>query len=66
MIKSTTTKATYRGIDIIVISDSEGHGTRYACTNNSGRLKALVQWFGTQGEALAHERELIDTFPGAR
>jgi hypothetical protein len=60
MIKATTTKATYKGIDIIVISESEGHGTRYACTNNSRRLKGTMKWFGTQGEALANEREVID------
>ena len=60
MIKSTTTKATYRGVDIIVISENNGHGTLYACTNNSGRPKVLASWFGTQGEALAYEREVID------
>jgi hypothetical protein len=62
MIKSTTTKATYRGVDIIVISENVGHGTKYACTNSSSQPKALVKWFGTQGEALAYERDVIDTF----
>ena len=61
MIKSTTTKATYKGIDIIVISENNGHGTKYACTNSSGRPKGLECWFGTQSEALANEREVIDT-----
>jgi len=61
MIKSTTTKATYKGVDIIVISENSGHGTKYACTNSTGRPKALAIWFGTQGEALANEREVIDT-----
>lgn len=61
MIKSTTTKATYKGVDIIVISENNGHGTKYACTNSSGRRRDLESWFGTQREALANEREVIDT-----
>jgi hypothetical protein len=60
VIKATTTKATYRGVDIIVISENNGHGTLYACTNNSGRPKGLLSWFATQGEALANERATID------
>ena len=61
VIKATTTKATYRGVDIIVLSENNGHGTMYACTNNSGRPKTLLSWFATQGEALANERDMIDT-----
>jgi hypothetical protein len=60
MIKTTTTKATYRGIEIAVMSDSSGHGTTYSCTNNSGRPKLVEKWFATQGEAIASERHEID------
>lgn len=60
MIKTTTTKATYRGIQIVVISDHNGHGTTFACTNNSGKRRAEEKWFSTQGEAIANERNEID------
>lgn len=60
MIKVTTTKATYRGIEIVVLSDNSGHGTTYSCTNNSGRSKITEKWFATQGEAIANERYEID------
>ncbi|MBP1648799.1 MAG: hypothetical protein H6Q30_2244 [Bacteroidetes bacterium] len=62
MIKATTTKATYRGIDIIVISSNDGHGTTYSCTNNSGRPRLPAKWFSTQAEALANEKEEINLF----
>jgi len=60
MIKTTTTKATYRGIAIKVMSDNNGHGTTYSCSNNSGTPKMLEKWFATQGEAIANERHEID------
>jgi hypothetical protein len=60
MRKVTTTKATYRGIEIMVVSENSGHGTTYSCTNNSGRPKILERWFATQGEAIANERHEID------
>ncbi len=60
MIKTTTTKATYRGIEIRVMSENSGHGTTYSCTNNSGRLKMSEKWFATQGEAIANERNELD------
>ena len=60
MIKKTTTGATYRGVEIIVMSDNGGHGTKYSCTNNSGKLKVAEKWFPTQGEALANEKQEID------
>jgi hypothetical protein len=60
MIKTTTTKATYRGVQIMVMSDSDGHGTTYSCTNNSGRAKAVEAWFSTQAEAIANEKREID------
>jgi hypothetical protein len=60
MIKTTTTKATYRGVEIKVLSENSGHGTTYSCTNNSGKPKMPEQWFSTQGEAIANERNVID------
>lgn len=60
MKKATTTKATHRGIDIVVMSENIGHGTSYSCTNNSGRPKTREKWFATQGEAIANERHEID------
>jgi hypothetical protein len=60
MIKVTTTKATHRGIEIKVISENNGHGTTYSCTNGTGKPKIMVKWFPTQGEAIAREREEID------
>ena len=64
MIKTTTTKATYRGIQIMVVSDNSGHGTTYSCTNNSGRPKMIEKWFATQGEAIVNERHEIDVVLG--
>ena len=60
MIKTTTTKATYKGIEIRVVSDISGHGTTYSCTKNSGKPKMFEKWFATQGEAIANERQEID------
>jgi hypothetical protein len=60
MIKPTTTKATHRGIEIMVIAENSGHGTTYSCTNNSGMPKLTEEWFATQGEAIANERRTID------
>ena len=60
MIKTTTTKATHRGIEINVLSESNGHVTMYSCTNSTGRNKVIPRWFATQGEAIAKEREEID------
>jgi hypothetical protein len=62
MIKATTTKATHKGVEIVVMSDYDGYGTKYSCTNNSGRMKMLPKWFSTQGEAIANERQEIDSF----
>lgn len=62
MIKTTTTKATYRGIEITVLSENIGHGTKYSCINNSGRPRNREKWFSTQGEAIADERNEIDAF----
>jgi hypothetical protein len=60
MIKTTTTKATHRGVAIAVMSDNTGNGTVYSCTNESGKPKVIVKWFATQGEAIANERNEID------
>jgi len=60
MIKVTTTKATHRGIEIAVLSKRGEHGTTYSCTNNTGKPKAMVIWFASQGEAIANERHEID------
>ena len=60
MIKVTTTKGMHRGIEIRVMSENSGHGTRYSCTNNSGKPKVFEKWFATQGEAIANERHEID------
>jgi hypothetical protein len=60
MIKVTTTKATYRGIAISVLSQNIGHGTTYSCTNSLGKARAIEQWFPSQGEAIANERNEID------
>lgn len=60
MTKVTTTKATHRGIEITVMSDNNGHGTTFSCTNNSGKPKLAQKWFATQGEAIANERHEID------
>jgi hypothetical protein len=60
MQKTTTTKATHLGYQIIVLSDVGDNGTIFACTNDTGRQKNLQQWFPSQGEAIANERREID------
>jgi hypothetical protein len=60
MLKTTTTKATHLGYDIVVMSETGDHGTVYSCTNNTGRRKQAEQSFPTQGEAIANERREID------
>ena len=60
MIKETTTKATHRGVAISVMSNNDGHGTTYSCTNGTGKPKVIVRWFPTQGEAISNERNEID------
>jgi len=60
MIKTTTTRATHRGIPIAVLSENNGQGTMYSCTNGTGKPKKTEKWFATQGEAIANERVEID------
>jgi hypothetical protein len=60
MRRVTTTKATYRGIEMVVMSDNTDHGTIYTCVNSSGKSNGIEKWFATQGEALASNRNDID------
>ena len=60
MAKRTTTKATYRGIVITVMSENNGRRAKYSCNNDSAESKRNVTWFATQGEAIANERIEID------
>ena len=60
MAKRTTTKATYRGIVITVMSENNGRRAKYSCNNDSKQSKTNVTWFETQGEAIANERIEID------
>jgi hypothetical protein len=64
MRKTTTTKATHRGIEIAVMSDRIGNSTVYACTNSRDKSKSEGQWFPSQGEAIANERVVIDRILG--
>ena len=64
MAKLTTTKATYRGIIITVMSESNGRRAKYYCNNDSRKAKPSVTWFETQGEAIANERIEIDRVLG--
>lgn len=64
MIKVTTTKATHRGIEIVVMSENLGQGTTYSCSNNLGKPKGIQKWFPTQGEAINNERNEIDAVCG--
>lgn len=56
----TTTKATYRDIAITVSSERFENKTMFCCSNSLRGLVKEDKWFDTQGEALAHERRLID------
>ncbi len=60
MTRITTTKATHRGVKIVVVADSSGHGTTYSCTNDVNKTKLTPKWFATQGDAIANERQEID------
>ncbi|MBX2990437.1 MAG: hypothetical protein KF749_04615 [Bacteroidetes bacterium] len=64
MRKTTTTKATYRGVEIVVLSDRVGNITKYACTNSCSAKKGEGEWFRSQGEAIANERYEIDRLLG--
>jgi len=57
----TTTKATYRDIDIAVFSDQFGGNRAFCCTSSLAGQRKEEKWFPTQGEAIACERHDIDT-----
>jgi hypothetical protein len=44
----TTTKATHRGVDILVMSDKIGYQTMYTCTNSRSRGIVEEKWFPTR------------------
>ncbi len=60
MRKTTTTKATHRGVEIAVHSDRIGNVTKYSCTNAQTGNSAEGEWYLSQGEAIANERYAID------
>jgi len=66
MRTTTTTRATHRGVDIIVMSDRIGNRTMYCCSNGRSDGRDQDEWFPTQGEAIAHERQRIDRVLGGR
>ena len=61
MKTTTTTRATHRGVEILVMSDRIGHQTMFICTNGHSTGREEEQWFSTQGEAIANERQRIDS-----
>ena len=66
VIKTTTTKATHKGVNITVLSEQKGRAKIFSCLNDTGRSKLSVQWFSTQGEAIANERREIDAVLATR
>jgi hypothetical protein len=60
----TTTKATHREVEIIVLSDRIGQQRMYTCTNSRANKNSEGDWFPTQGEAIANERREIDRLLG--
>jgi hypothetical protein len=64
MKQTTTTRATHRGVEIAVLSDRIGHQTMFSCTNGRSTGRDEEQWFSTQGEAIANERQRIDRILG--
>jgi hypothetical protein len=65
-MKTTTTRATHCGVEIIVMSDRIGNQTMYCCTNGLSNGRDEGQWFPSQGEAIANERVRIDRTLGQR
>src|SRR4030042_71886 len=57
----TTTKATYRDIEITVFSDQFGGNRVYCCASTLIGQRKEDRWFPSQGEAIANERRDIDT-----
>jgi hypothetical protein len=60
MKQLTTTKATYRDIEISVSSKRFENKTMFCCSSSVRGPHAEDKWFDTQGEALANERREID------
>ena len=56
----TTTKATYRDIEIAVYSDQFDGNRVFCCVSNLVGQRNEDRWFPTQGEAIANERRDID------
>ena len=65
-MKTTTTKATHCGVEIIVMSDRIGYQTMHCCTNSLSIGREEGAWFPSQGEAIASERLRIDRILGQR
>ena len=61
MKELTTTKATYRDIDITVSFDRFGGNSVFCCSSSLIGQRHEDKWFATQGEAIANERHDIDT-----
>ncbi len=60
----TTTRATHRDVEIVVLSDRIGHQRMFTCTNSRSTKNTEGDWFPTQGEAIANERREIDRLLG--
>jgi len=60
MKTATTTRATHRGVDIFVMQDRIDNRTMFCCGNGHSDGRDLDEWFPTQGEAIARERQRID------
>ena len=65
-MKTTTTRATHRGVEITAMSDRIGHQTMFSCSNGRSNGTDQAEWFQTQGEAIANERYRIDRSLGGR
>jgi hypothetical protein len=61
MKELTTTKATYRDIDITVSFDRFGGNRVFCCASSLVGQRKEDKWFPSQGEAIANERHDIDT-----
>lgn len=60
MKELTTTKVTYRDINISVSSDRFGGNKVYCCASSLIGQRKEDKWFPSQGEAIANERRDID------
>ena len=60
MKQLTTTRATYRTVQITVSSERFEGKTMFCCNNNLTSSDVKDKWFETQRAALANERLKID------